>query len=269
MLSLYRELGTNLTTVLTVNARHYCAFDITKDYAKIICEHQNAGLCFVAGNPVYLTEEEHRLDTKSRIRQLVKEARLVLPSATIFVGSEGFLDLASELSARYSVIPFILLDGSIQDQLSKLRANSNGAAVYCPSYLAKATDEMLIQSFGQYALRRRWVREELRKEGLRISEVRSQIANAQPLGNSAGRVLTEAIRKLALCDEAQVQETFDRFPSIGVRYAAVLQANEGTEETERLSGVVRKFPVFDSGGNERDHRSSLSGNSDLHHSHCV
>jgi hypothetical protein len=104
------------------------------------------------------------------------------------------------------------------------------------------------------------VREELRKEGLRLSEVRSQIANGQLLENSAARVLTEAIRKLALCDEAQVHETFDKFPSIGVRYAAFLPANEETQDTERLSEVVRKFPVFDSKGNERDHRSSSSEN---------
>ena len=151
------------------------------------------------------------------------------------------LDLATGLSAQHFVMPFTLLDASFQEELSKLEPNRNGTAVYRPCHLSDATDEMLIQSFGQYALRRRWVKEKLKKEGSSISQVRSQIVNQRLSKNSTAKVLTEAIRKLALCDEVQVQHALSRFRSIGISHVALLLDREETQDAERLSKIVGRF----------------------------
>lgn len=243
VLSLCEEIESDLTTVITVNARHQSAFDIANDYMEVMCQHENAGLCFVAGNPSYLLEEERKIDARSRIRELVRSSRNKLPSARIFVGSEGLLELTSELADDYSTIPFMLLGVSIEDQLSKLRSQGigNGAAVYCPCRLSSQTSGALIKSFGHYALRRKWVRGALRKQGLSVSNARTQISNGGPLEAGATRVLVDAIRNLALCDAGQAQERLRKFSQMGVKYVAVLLAEESAEENERLSKLTDAF----------------------------
>jgi len=243
ILSLAEELESDLTTVMTVNARHLSAFDIARDYVEVQSQHENAGLCFVAGNPSYLSEEERKLDAKSRITELVRYSRTSLPSAPIFVGSEGLLELAAELGAEYSAIPFMLLGGLIEDQVSRLRSNGigDGTAIYCPCHLSSQTTGGLVKSFGHYALRRKWVREALRKQGLSASDVRSQTSNGGSLETAAMSVLVHAIRNLALCDTRQTQETLHKFSEIGIRYIAVLLAEESSEENERLSELAAEF----------------------------
>jgi hypothetical protein len=243
ILSLAEELESDLTTVMTVNARHLSAFDIARDYVEVASQHENAGLCFVAGNPSYLSEEERKFDAKSRIRELVLVSRTRLPSAPIFVGSEGLLELASELGAEYSAIPFMLLGGSIEDQLSKLRSNGIGddIAVYCPCHLSSQTAGALIKSFGHYALRRKWVRGALRKQGVSVADVRAQISTGGPLGATATHVLMDAIRNLALCDGEQTHERLRTFSQMGVKYVAVLLAEENAEQNERLSELASEF----------------------------
>ncbi len=243
ILRLAEELKSDLTTVMTVNARHLSAFEISNDYVEAISQHKNAGLCFVAGNHAYLSEEERKLDAKSRILELVTTSRNRLQSAPIFVGSEGLTELASELAAEYSAIPFMLLGGSTEDQISKLRSNGNGngTAIYCPCDLSSETTGSLIRSFGHYALRRKWVRVALRKQGLSVSDVRTQISNGGSLEANAMQVLVDAIRTLALCGAGQIPERLRRFSQMGVKYVAVLLAEESAEQNERLSQLANGF----------------------------
>lgn len=243
ILRLAEEFKSGLTTVMTINARHLSAFEITNDYVETISQHKNAGLCFVAGNHSYLSEEERKLEAKSRILELVKTTRSKLQSAPIFVGSEGLTDLASELAAEYSAIPFMLLGGSTEDQISKLRSsgNGNGTAIYCPCHLSDETPRTLIKSLGHYALRRKWVRAALRRQGLSTSDVRTQISDGGSLEANAMQVLVDAIRTLALCDAGQTYERLRRFSQMGVKYVAVLLAEESAEQNERLSKLANEF----------------------------
>lgn len=153
VLTLAEELDSDLTTVMTVNARHICALEIAEDYTELACQHGNAGLCFVAGNPSYLTEEERQFDAKSRVSDLVRFCRKELSSAPIFVGTEGLREWAFELCREYSTIPFMLLGGAVEEHASKVRLKGihDGVGVYCPCDLSNKTDHELIESFGQYA----------------------------------------------------------------------------------------------------------------------
>lgn len=241
LLSLAEELESNLTTIVTVNARHSSAFQVLNCYVEAMSQHRNAGLCFVAGNPSYLTEEERRLDPKSRITQLVRAGRNQLPNVPIFIGAEGLQDLASELTLEYSAIPFMLLDRSIEDQVCGLRSDGNGTAVYCPSDLSSENDRELIKAFGQYALRRRRVREALRSEGLKVSEVRTEISNGGPTEPNAEQVLIDAIRSLALCGMGRTHLRLRELSQQGVRYAALLLAEESAEQNEHLSKLAQEY----------------------------
>jgi hypothetical protein len=241
ILSIAEELESNLTTIMTINARHRPALLALKDYANVISQHGNAGLCIVAGNPSYLTGKERRLDPKSRVTELVRASRNALPSAPIFVGSEGLQELASELALECSAVPFMLLGRSTEDPASGLRFDGNEPAVYCPSDLLSEEDGELIKSFGQYALRRRWVREMLRSEGLEVSEVRAEISNGGRMQTPARHVLAEAIHSLALSGNVRTHARLRELSQKGVKYVAFLLAEESADQNERLSKLAGIF----------------------------
>jgi len=205
----------------------------------VIAQHENAGFCFVAGNPAYLAPEEKQLDTQSRLVDLVKGAKDRVEAAPVFIGAEGQSELTSELASRYDAIPFMLLDGSIQSRISELKSTvDNGIGVYCPYLLSSATNEDRIRLLGLYALRRRWVRESLRKIGIRTNDIRAQISEGQRIDESARGILNDALQALALCDEHDFQDRLTKLASAGAKYAAFLPATESVQEHERLRQLI-------------------------------
>ncbi|HUK50640.1 MAG TPA: hypothetical protein VLV18_06350 [Terriglobales bacterium] len=238
LLDLADSIDTRLTTVLTINARHQFAMNLTAEYAEVMQAYRNVGLCFVAGNPAYLTSEERRLDIKSRITDLVKMSRVGLPDAEIFVGSEGLDGTSSELAAEYSTIPFMLLGPQVHDQAADFLQDTAVSAVYCPCNMSATNDADLVKALGSYALRRKWVRRSLRREGFNVPEVTSTVASGAYPADGAGKVLASAIRELALCDHDQTRNMLQRFSSNGIKYAAVLLAEENKAQSQILSRLA-------------------------------
>lgn len=241
ILSSTEELESDLTTVATINARHSFAFELTKDYLEVASQHENVGFCFVAGNRVYLTEEERKLDPQSRIRELVSSIRAQLPSAKIFVGTEGLFELAFQLGIKYSAIPFALLGDSGEHRISNLPNSSVNTGIYCPCIFSTQPAEKLVKSFGHYALRRKWVRDVLRTHGLSTSDTVAQISNGGSLEPEATRLLADAIRKLVLCGQEHIEDKLHRFSEIGVRYAAILPSHEDDVENEELAKMINDY----------------------------
>ena len=243
LLTVSGELDPDLTTVVAINARHSRAFEIAEEYTEVMSQHNNGGLCFVPGNSAYLSEEERSLSAAVRIRQLVETNRTKLPLAEIFVGSEGVTDLASELAADYSAIPFMLLNENIQTRVSRYRSKvpCGEIAVYCPCYLLEADNEALIRTLGLYALRRGRVKEMLRRHGFAALDVRSMISNGQSLQAPVTSILVEAIRELTLCDAPSLQNTVNRFAPMKINYLAVLPAQQTEEHNKKLSEAVSEL----------------------------
>jgi len=243
LLSWLEELGSNLTTVVTINARHQTAFDLSAEYAECMRQHDNGGLCFVAGSSTYLSEEERELDGESRIIELVKTSRSKLPSAPIFLGSEGMHPLSLQVAASHNVIPFMLLGKKTLNTLAERNSiyGVSESAVYCPAYLSPHDEKKLVKAFGPYALRRRWVRRLLREHGLNVVDVKSQISNGGLTERTTENLLANAIRELALCKRDHAEQTLRCLSSLGVRYAAVLQAEQSAEEFENLRKLASQF----------------------------
>jgi hypothetical protein len=241
ILSFVEELESDLTTVATINARHSSAFELTKDYLEVASQHENAGFCFVAGNRSYLTEEDRKLDPQPRIKELVGSSRTMLPSAKIFVGTEGLFELAFQLGIKYATIPFALLGDSGEHQISNLPKRSVDTGIYCPCIFSSQPAERLVKSFGHYALRRKWVRDVMRVKGLSASDAVAQISNGGYLEPNATQSLADAIRELVLCDQGHIDDKLRRFSEIGVRYVAILPSHEGDMENEQLAKMVNNF----------------------------
>jgi hypothetical protein len=242
-LSLLTETGSELRFIVTINARHLTAYDLTKEYSEVIAGCPNAGFCFVAGNPSYLSEAEQRLDASTRLAELVETTRNRLPFAPIFVGSEGLTDLTSRLSREFAAIPFILLDSAVLDKMAGFCSGpmETLGGVYCPCYLSGDEDGKLIKAFGGYALRRGWVRRALRHRGLRVAEVKSQLLNGGLIESEASVVLRNAIQELALCGAYCAKQRLRIFSGFGIRYVALLFAEDSMEEGKELERVVSQL----------------------------
>jgi hypothetical protein len=238
LLSFQEELESDLTTIITINARHTAATKVLSEFIQAAHQHKNVGLCVVAGNPSYLTEEERTLDASSRIIELVRATRNELPSTPIFVGSEGLEDVASQLATDYSTVPFMLLSRAVDEHATRLSHNGNGSAVYCPSDLSNRTEEELINSFGQYALRRQWVRAALVSEGHDLAEIQAALSSGGLNHDGAKKVLADAIRDLTLCGNRDATERLRDLSRSGIRYATFLLTNESREQYSRLSNLV-------------------------------
>ena len=84
LLGWVEELASDLTIVVTVNARHQTAFELNAEYIESLRQHGTAG--FVLSWELHvLSEEERELDGESRIVELVKSSRSKLPSTPTFL----------------------------------------------------------------------------------------------------------------------------------------------------------------------------------------
>jgi len=242
-LSFLRETESDLELILTINARHMVALETVRDYCEVIGQYGNGGFCFVVGNPTYLSEEERRLDAGAMLAELVTACRHRLPLASVFVGSEGYAELTSSLSEKYSTIPFALLDSRVPDKATRVGASEEDgrAAIYCPCYLSADSEMQMIRALGLYAMRRKWVREALRERGLRAADIKSQLADGGLIEDSTANVLGDAIRHLALCGMHQAEHSLRRFSMRGVSYVALLLAEDSHEEQKELDRLVSRL----------------------------
>ena len=241
-LSLLHEAESEVELILTINARHMVAHHIIREYSEVIEQYANAGFCFVAGNPTYLSEEEKALKAGPRLAELVSACRGRLPLAPIFVGSEGLTDLTLTLADKYSTIPFRLLDSRGPARTTKIEPNEpDGAAVYCPCSLSVHNEMRTIRTFGPYAIRRKWVRRALTDHGLRPADIRAQLADGGLIGETAVGVLGDAIQHLALCGMHQTERSLRRFSLQGISHVALLLAENGYEEERELNGLVSRL----------------------------
>ncbi len=243
LLDLSEESESSIATYVTVSARHEAAPDLVEQYVEVLAKHANGGLCLVAGNPAYLSESERQQNATLRTKELVILAREKLPSAPIFLGIEGLSDEAAKLACEYGLTPFMLLDGSMRERANTLRGCCDlGLGVYCPSLLSWEDNARLtIRFLGPYALRRRWVRENLRQNGLRVPQVRSEILGKEPIQEGTVSAMLDIIKELALLDVKTLRGRLDSFSSIGVRYVALLPSTEQPEELEKLSAVTAGY----------------------------
>jgi hypothetical protein len=243
VLSLGESLHSDLTTIITVNVRHSSAPRITQGYLEAASEHDNFGLCFVAGNSAYLTGAERQLDPKSRIKQSVATSRTRLHSAPIFIGAEGLPALTNELATEFSTIPFALMSNNTEERVAKLGAEEIDAGIYSPCDLSNQSDQGLVKSLGHYAMRRKWVRKKVNESGFSTTTVMSQISNGEQIEVDLLRVLTEAIYRLALCDVQRIGERLRAMSRMGVSYLALLPAQESYQSNEQLARILDELPA--------------------------
>lgn len=189
-------LNPKLKTIVTVSLRHFGSMKRIKNLTELAGKHENLGLNLVAGNRVYLTTREQERPAVLLLTRALKLATKRLEGSRIFVGAEGLVNTVSRLVSEYEITPFLLLDRSLEADVSKIRSANNecSIAVYAPYLMfaagRDASDEVISRLL-DYALRRGWVQETLKEGGYDLSRVRALLRRRR---RDAGCTLYQELR---------------------------------------------------------------------------
>jgi len=215
--ALLRVSDPGITTILTYSTRHsYCERNI-REALEGASGPQRFGLCLVAGNAAYLDNYEKRRPLMRTIREAVRFAGENIGDCEIWIGTEGVLRLATELSAEHGLTPFLLFDRSLKPNIEFLRDRGiEDFTIYVPYYIATNTRRVLrdvLYRMSGYMLRRRWVREEARRLNFDLSlpMLRNLVQEKRPLSkrllkSPLGALLTKAASSLSVFGTPQTVE---------------------------------------------------------------
>jgi hypothetical protein len=78
----------------------------------------------------------------------------------------------------------------------------------------------------------------IRSEGLKVAEVMAEVAHGRPIQANARQTLIGAIRCLTLSGHGQTHARLGALSQKGVKYVALLLAEESAEQNERLSKLA-------------------------------
>jgi len=240
--ALLRVSDPKITTILTYSTRHsYCERNIRQalDGAS---DSEKFGLCLVAGNTAYLDIDEQRRPLARTIREAVKFARRNGEDRQIWIGTEGVLRLATELTLEYGLTPFLLFDRSLEPNIHFLKDHGmEHFAVYVPYYAAVNTRKVLhdvLFRLSGYMLRRKWVREEARRLNydLSLPMLRNLVQEKRPLSkrllkSPLGTLLTQAASSLSIFGTPRiVEERLRSIAKLGPRVVVGLPIKESEDQ---------------------------------------
>ncbi|MDJ0270615.1 MAG: hypothetical protein NXY59_08750 [Aigarchaeota archaeon] len=217
------ENGGGLISVLTLPVRR-CDFEERfQGVLEILRSHESGGLCLVAGNPAYLSEDEARRLAGRLLIDAVKRAKEVLGDRLIMVGSENMVAPAIEAARRFRAIPFALLNGADDYEIRLLSKEAAiPVAVYAPFYIGKTLGGDAETRLTAYALRRRKLR-----------------SDAAPSANPAGMTSIELVEQVALVgDKQRVRTRVMRLADSGAGVVVGFPASSDEEQLRLFSEAI-------------------------------
>ncbi len=102
---------------------------------KSLADEGFGGLCLVAGNPAYLSEDELRVKARPLIMEAASRFREKAKDLTLFVGSENMLKTSRVAAQLYKAIPLMLLGPRLEEERAVVSAVNGGFGVYVPFYV--------------------------------------------------------------------------------------------------------------------------------------
>lgn len=182
----------SIKTYVTIAARRRDINQLLGLYVPVMEEFGNAGLCIVAGNKAYLDEEEASQSAYKSIKKVLDQLRGRI--SKVLLGVEGVEGKLNHLAKAYpEVIPFFLYDEGKFDLIDECVEHGLECAVYAPYAIDRPLMDV-VKALAEYALRRRWLREELIKMGYNIPSILS-LADIPPRLTD---ILLKAVSRLSI-----------------------------------------------------------------------
>lgn len=197
LLAYCEELGDGPIPVLTLPVRRSDFEARFAEALEILSSHKRGGLCLVAGNPAYLSEDEAARPPGRLLLEAARRARERLREGLLMMGTENVRRYAAEAAKDYGATPFILLDRMIEDEVRWFSGISSApVAIYAPLMLGAEAGIEAGKTLLSYALRRRNIQALLRN-GWSGHDPRSLVSQVALLGE-----VEEARRRVRQLREA-------------------------------------------------------------------
>ena len=197
LLEYAEELGDGPVAVLTLPVRRSDFEERFREALEILSGHGRGGLCLVAGNPAYLSEDEASRPPGRMLLESAARARERMGDGLLMMGTENVRRYAAEAARKWRLTPFILLDRLVEEEVRWFsRLSPAPIAIYAPLMLGERADPAAEEKLLAYALRRKRIQELLRNGEAR-PDPRGLISHVALLGSLDG-----AARRLRQLREA-------------------------------------------------------------------
>lgn len=243
----------DLITVLTFSTRHINSLRLIRQSLNSIQNFDNFALNLVVGNSAYLNWREIRRPTLRTLIDAIKFVRKKYSNLRIFLGTEGIMKSAPKLALEYDLIPFLLFDKNLEENISTIHDHfkSKELALYVPFFISKNYPRMLndiLNRLAGYILRRKWVQEGLKKLGYdpTLATIKSIIQEKEPLSpeftkGKLGSFLKEATTKLVIYgDIDEVAERIKKIIKNGINIIVGLPVKENEEQVISFGLCIKK-----------------------------
>ncbi len=182
----------DVRTFITIAARRRDVDQLLKLYFPIMEETGNAGLCIVAGNKVYLESDEASVSPYKSVKRVLEQAYGRI--SRILLGVEGLERHVNEIIKSYPDLKlFFLYDEEKLGLIEDYAKEGVESAVYVPYAVDKPLND-IAKMLADYALRRRWLKEELRNMGYNSPSTLS----LKEIPPKVMEVLSKAVSRLSI-----------------------------------------------------------------------
>lgn len=142
--------------VPTVPVRRSDYEERIQEFVESLAGSSRAGLCIVAGNPHYLSEEEAARRAGPLLMEAAALSRARLGDLPIMVGTENVESAALKCCMRHRCMPFFLLDDGVENVVKRYRSIIDvPVAVYAPFFIGDGLSREAEETIMAYASRRR------------------------------------------------------------------------------------------------------------------
>ncbi|MEM3507173.1 MAG: hypothetical protein QW589_00515 [Candidatus Bathyarchaeia archaeon] len=242
-----------LTTVLTFSTRHINSLRLIRQSLDSIQNFEEFALNLVVGNKAYLNWREVRRPAIRTLIDAIKFVKKRYNNLKIFIGTEGIMKSATQLALEYDLIPFLLFDKNLEENISTIHEDfkNKKIALYVPFFISKNYPRMLndiLDRLAGYILRRKWVQEGLKKIGYdpSLETIKLIIQDKRPLSpeftkGKLGSFLKEATTKLVMYgDMDEVVGRIKSFMKNGIDIIVGLPVKENEEQIISFGTCIKK-----------------------------
>lgn len=253
--------NSKILTIFTFTARH-------KNVLKILhqtlatAERLNSfiGVNIVAGNKVYLNSSEINRSPLKALTEAIKFIKKNYPETLIFIGAEGLIKTAAQLSIEYDLIPMFILDREFKSNLEYVKDfnKSVKVALYAPYLISRNYPRLLhdiLVRLAGYILRRRWIQKELKALGYEptLEMLKEIVQEKKPLSpkllsSKLGAFLVNAVAELTIYGEPKdVEEKIKSLVKLGLQYFFGFPIKENEYQISIFGECVNKISSFNMG----------------------
>lgn len=140
--------------VMTIPMRRSDGWVRVKEITELVNAHRFGGICLVAGNPAYLSQDEIRNNSSKLMREAGEYYRSICRFNLLMVGTENVVKTAAYLAEKFKAMPVMLLTPQMNHELSFYGNNGLSKAVYAPFYFGTEPNHTIAEAIQAYVERR-------------------------------------------------------------------------------------------------------------------